>query len=69
MKHYHAEAINRAMRLNDTKFLRAEFLSAFDGIRKDTFKKITIHFIVRGWVQDDNTGQRWREVHRTMSLV
>jgi hypothetical protein len=25
--------------------------------------------IVKGLVRDDNTGQRWREVHRTMSLV
>jgi hypothetical protein len=24
---------------------------------------------VKGLVRDDNTGQRWREVHRTMSLV
>jgi hypothetical protein len=25
--------------------------------------------IVKGLVRDDNTGQKWREVHRTMSLV
>jgi hypothetical protein len=47
MKYYHAEAIDRAMRLGDTEFLRAEFLLAFDGIRKDIFKKITIHSIFR----------------------
>jgi hypothetical protein len=47
MKHYHAEVINRAVRLGDTKFPRAEFLSAFDGIRKDTFKKTTIHSAFR----------------------
>jgi hypothetical protein len=47
MKYYHAEIINRALRLSDTEFLRAEFLSAFDGIRKDTYKKITLHSIFR----------------------
>jgi hypothetical protein len=47
MKYYHGEAIDRAMRLGDTKFFRAEFLSAFDRIRKDTFKKITIHSAFR----------------------
>jgi hypothetical protein len=29
----------------------------------------TMRSIVKGLVRDDNTGQRWREVHRTMSLV
>jgi hypothetical protein len=47
MKHYHAEAINRAVRLSDTEFSRAEFLLAFDGIRKDIFKKIIIHSVFR----------------------
>jgi hypothetical protein len=47
MKYYHVEAINRTVRLSDTKFPRAEFLSAFNGIRKDTFKKITIYSVFR----------------------
>jgi hypothetical protein len=47
MKHYHAEIIDRAVRLGDTEFPRAEFLSAFNGIRKDIFKKTTIHSVFR----------------------
>jgi hypothetical protein len=32
-KYYYAETINRAVRLKDTQFSRAEFLIAFDYIR------------------------------------
>jgi hypothetical protein len=42
LKHYHAEAINIAVRIEDTTFLKTEFLAAFEAFRKQAFKHSTI---------------------------
>jgi hypothetical protein len=42
LKHYHAETIDRAVRLGDSHFSRTEFLAAFDYIRSQTFQSKTI---------------------------
>ena len=41
-KHYHTEAIDRAVRLGDCQFGKLEFLAAFQGFRNETFKPSTI---------------------------
>jgi DDE superfamily endonuclease len=42
LKHYHAEAIDDAVRTGDTKFSKIEFLAALPTIRRQAFKKSTI---------------------------
>jgi len=42
MKHYHAQAIEEAVRNGDIEFNRTTFLHAFQSIRNKTFKKSTI---------------------------
>lgn len=46
-KHYHTEAIDRAVRLGDTQFSKPEFLAAFQTMRSQTFKATTIHHAFR----------------------
>ena len=41
-KHYHAEAIDQAVRLSDAEFNKAEFLAAFQSFRAKAFKKSTL---------------------------
>jgi DDE superfamily endonuclease len=41
-KHYHSEAIDVAVRTGDTDFSKIEFLAAFEGFHKQTFKQSTI---------------------------
>ena len=41
LKHYHGEAIDRAVRTGDTEFTKVEFLAAFDKIRYQPFKEST----------------------------
>jgi DDE superfamily endonuclease len=41
-KHYHAEAIDDAVRTGDTRFSKIEFLHALHGIRMQTFKAATV---------------------------
>ena len=41
-KHYHTDAIDKAVRLGDEKFGKLEFLAAFQSFRNQTFKPITI---------------------------
>ena len=41
-KHYYTEAINQVIRLGDTQFSRIEFLVAFQTLRTQIFKSITI---------------------------
>jgi DDE superfamily endonuclease len=42
LKHYHAEAVDAAVRTGDMKFSKIEFLAALTNIRKQAFKKSTI---------------------------
>ena len=42
LKHYHAEAINNAIRTGDIEFSKLEFLARFQHIRNQAFKKSTI---------------------------
>ena len=42
LKHYHAEAIDRAIRLGDYSFSRATFLATIHDIRTQAFKNSTI---------------------------
>jgi DDE superfamily endonuclease len=42
LKHYHAEAIDTAVRTGDTTFSKIEFLTAFKEFRKQAFKQDTI---------------------------
>jgi DDE superfamily endonuclease len=42
LKHYHAEAIDAAVRTGDTTFSKTEFLAAFETFRKQAFKRDTI---------------------------
>lgn len=42
LKHYHAEAIDIAVRTGDTEFSKIEFLAAFEGFRAQAFKPSTI---------------------------
>ena len=46
-KHYHTEAIDRAVRLGDSQFGKLEFLAAFQGFRNETFKPSTIRHAFR----------------------
>ncbi len=41
-KHYHTDAIDKAVRWGDEKFDKLEFLTAFQSFRNQTFKPITI---------------------------
>ena len=41
-KHYHTDAIDKAVRLEDEKFGKLEFLAAFQSFRHQTFKPTTI---------------------------
>ena len=41
-KHYHTDAIDKAVRLGDEKFGKLEFLAAFQSFRNQTFKPTTI---------------------------
>ena len=41
-KHYHIDAIDKAVRLRDEKFGKLEFLAAFQSFRNQTFKPTTI---------------------------
>lgn len=42
LKHYHAEAIDEAVRSGDSTFSKIEFLAAFDRFRKQAFKQDTM---------------------------
>jgi hypothetical protein len=42
LKHYHAEAIDRAVRTGDFDFSKYEFLAAFNDVRAQAFTKNTI---------------------------
>ena len=42
MKHYHAEAVDNAIRLGDVDFNRLDFLAAFNQFRTKAFKSSTI---------------------------
>jgi DDE superfamily endonuclease/Tc5 transposase DNA-binding domain len=42
LKHYHAEAIDTAVRTGDTEFPKMEFLAIFEIIRRQTFKQSTV---------------------------
>jgi hypothetical protein len=42
LKHYHGEAIDRAVWTGDTEFTKVEFLAAFNKIRHQTFKESTV---------------------------
>ena len=46
-KHYHAEAIDHAIRMGDTEFGKLEFLAAFQEFRNKTFKSSTIRHAFR----------------------
>jgi DDE superfamily endonuclease/Tc5 transposase DNA-binding domain len=42
LKHFHAEAIDQAVRTGDTTFSKIEFLAAFKGFHSEAFKRSTI---------------------------
>ena len=46
-KHYHAEAIDNAVRMGDSEFGKLEFLAAFQTFRTQTFKPSTIRHAFR----------------------
>ena len=55
LKHYHAEAIDAAVRSRDAEFSKVEFLARITTIRKQAFKKNTIlsSFRKTGLIPDD----------------
>lgn len=46
-KHYHTEAIDKAVQLGDSQFGKLEFLAAFQSFRNQTFKSSTIRHASR----------------------
>ena len=46
-KHYHTDAIDKAVRLGDEKFVKLEFLAAFQSFRNQTFKPTTIRHVFK----------------------
>jgi hypothetical protein len=47
LKHYHAEAIDKAVHTGDTEFTKVEFLAAFDDFRAKTFTVSTVQSAFR----------------------